>query len=118
LPRPSIAAIQALVCARLGVPLNDIRSPRRNGAVLDARHIAMWLARREWLNSISTKEGRRYSSMAIGLEFGDRHHSTVLAAVKRIDRLMASDRVFARRIDALAAAVDRMAAEQQAVRDA
>jgi chromosomal replication initiator protein len=112
LPRPSIAAIQALVCVRLEVPLNDVLSPRRDGAVVDARHIGMWLAHREWLGSLSTKDGARYSSMAIGRKFGDRHHSTVLHAIRRIDGLIAADPEFARRIEALAAAVDQMGEEQ------
>lgn len=115
--RPSIAAIQALVCVRLRVSLNDILSPRRDGVIVDARHVAMWLVRREWRSSVSVKDGARYSTIAIGREFGDRHHSSVLHAIRRIDDRIASDTEFARLVETLAAAVDQMAAEQGAFGD-
>ena len=117
LPRPSIAAIQALVIARLRVSLNDILSPRRDAAIMDARHVAMWLAHREWRGSLSVKDGARYSTVAIGRAFGHRHHSTVLHAIRRINGRIATEPEFASLVETLAAEVDRMAAEQRAFGD-
>lgn len=66
-------AIKAAVSRASGITIKEIEGPRR--APVDARHIAMWLERRAGM-----------SLPAIGKAFGDRDHTTVLSAVRRVGR--------------------------------
>lgn len=81
----TIREIQETVAARMHVPLIDILSSRRSRSVVQARHIAIWLARQTTLHSLPE----------IGRAFGDRDHTTVMHAIARIDTLMAEDDNFA-----------------------
>jgi hypothetical protein len=90
-PRPSIATIQGMVSLRQAVTLDAMVSKSRLHRIAMARHIAMWVARK-----------RGYSTTLIGLEFGDRHHTTVMGATRKIDRRIAEDGAFAARMAALA----------------
>jgi len=78
----TIADIQRLVAARMGVTMCDLLSDRQ--APARSRQVAMWLARHTTLASLP----------AIGRAF-NRDHTTVLQACRRIDGLMAADREFA-----------------------
>jgi chromosomal replication initiator protein len=93
--RPSVGidAIQEAVCDRFGVSFLELLSPRRLGSLVDARHAAVWLARQAG-----------YSLPAIGRAF-DRDHTTVLHAVGRVDRLLASDPGYAAAVARVAAAL-------------
>ena len=79
----TIHDIQRLVAARMGVTMCDLLSDRR--APVRSRQIAMWLARTTTTASFP----------AIGRAFGNRDHTTVLQAVRRVDALMAADPGFA-----------------------
>ena len=99
---PSIHAIQGTVSVVTGVGLHEILSMRRETRVVEARHAAMWLACREGV----------YSFPQIGRAFGDRHHTSVMHARRRIDECMAADPAFANRMALLAIAVDGRATER------
>jgi chromosomal replication initiator protein len=72
---PSPDAIVEAVCRRTGTVASDLRGRSRNRAVAYARHLAMYLM----------KEDARATVAEIGRAFGNRDHSTVLAAIARID---------------------------------
>jgi|KBSSwiStaDraftv2_1062776.scaffolds.fasta_scaffold114961_2 chromosomal replication initiator protein len=76
---PSIAAIQAAVCAHFRVTHLDLLSRRRGRAISRPRQVGMWLARHT--TPLSLPE--------IGREF-QRDHTTVMHAVDRIDREIAA----------------------------
>lgn len=75
----TIDAIQAEVARQFGVHVADLRGDRRSQNVTYARQIAMYLCR--GLTDASLPQ--------IGDRFGGRHHTTVLYAVNKIDRLLA-----------------------------
>ncbi|MCX5512248.1 hypothetical protein C3941_09265 [Kaistia algarum] len=69
----SAAEIIAEIASGLGLTVNDILSRSRGRTLSQARHEAMYeVARRT-----------RLSLPTIGRAFGDRHHATVVAAVRR-----------------------------------
>lgn len=77
----TIEAIQREVAAYFDVKLADLKGPKRHRAVAHPRMIAMYLARR--LTAMSYPE--------IGSRFGGKDHSTVISAVRKIERLAAED---------------------------
>ena len=78
---PSIDTIKRLCVAAYGVSLIDLGSARRDRHTVDARHVAMWLARK--LTAMSLPQ--------IGRHIGKRDHTTVLHAVRRIDRMLETE---------------------------
>jgi chromosomal replication initiator protein len=73
--RPSIGAIQTLVCQRLDVEPAKMLSQSRAGSVVEARQLAMYLARRLTDHSLPQ----------IARAFQRRDHTTVMHALKRVD---------------------------------
>lgn len=69
--------IQRAAARRQGVSLNDLRSLRRRQDIVFARQMAMYLARQLTAHSLP----------AIGRCFG-RDHTTVIHAVRRVQRLV------------------------------
>jgi hypothetical protein len=63
------------------ISVRDIRSVRRMKEVILPRHIAMYIAKSLTLKSLTE----------IGRMFGGRDHTTVLNAVRKIERLIKSD---------------------------
>jgi chromosomal replication initiator protein len=80
-PSLTIEAIQREVANYFGVKLADLKGPNRHRAIAHPRMIAMYLARH--LTSMSYPE--------IGNRFSGRDHSTVISAVKKIERLVGTD---------------------------
>jgi len=76
-PPLPIAAVKAAVCARYGLPAGAMTGPNRERVHARPRQVAMYLA--------SSLTG--YSRRRVGLQFGRRHHTTVLEAVRRIEAL-------------------------------
>lgn len=74
--RPTIADVQRAVCARKGLTLADMKTPCRKRALAWPRQVAMRLCR-EMTNSSYPKVARY---------FGDRNHTTVLWACRKIGR--------------------------------
>ncbi len=85
---PTICAIQAAVAGQFGMTVLDLLSRRRARAVARPRQVAMWIARHQTLHSLPE----------IGGAFGGRDHTTVMAAIRRVDALMAADPAFAARV--------------------
>jgi len=89
----SIAAIITAICAESGITEPDLISPRRAAATVRARHVAMYLARH--------LTGASYPQIAAA--FGDRDHTSVIYAVRRIAMDLPGDAALAGRIDTVRA---------------
>lgn len=79
-PPVRLSDIQKAVCGVCGVDAKALRSDKRTKAVTEPRMLAMWLARK--------MTGSAWSE--IGDYFGRRSHSTVIAAHRRVERLLQS----------------------------
>jgi chromosomal replication initiator protein len=77
----SIEDIQKTVADYYKIKVADLFSPKRTRAIARPRQIAMWLC----------KEVTQFSYPAIGDAFGGRDHTTVIHAVKNIDKLRTTD---------------------------
>jgi chromosomal replication initiator protein len=77
----TIENIQREVAAYFDIKLHDLKGPKRHRAVAHPRMIAMYLCRK--LTSMSFPE--------IGSRFGGKDHSTVISAVRKIERLCAEE---------------------------
>ena len=89
--RVTIEEIQKAVVEHYGIRMADMTSARRSRAVARPRQVAMFLAKQ--LTPRSLPE--------IGKKFGGRDHTTVMHAVRQIERLSAEDRSIADDLDAL-----------------
>jgi len=83
--RITIEEIQKRVAEHFNIKLSEMHSARRAIAVARPRQIAMYLAKQ--LTSRSLPE--------IGRKFGNRDHTTVMHAVKRVEELQGLDQEFA-----------------------
>ena len=79
--RVKIEDIQKLVASRYNVSRSDILSERRTAAVVKPRQIAMYLSKVLTLRSLPE----------IGRRFGGRDHTTVLHAVRKIEKALGAD---------------------------
>jgi chromosomal replication initiator protein len=77
----TIESIQRQVASYFDVKLHDLKGPKRHRAIAHPRMIAMFLARK--LTKMSYPE--------IGSRFGGKDHSTVISAVRKIERLCGED---------------------------
>jgi chromosomal replication initiator protein len=77
----SVESIQREVSSYFEVKLHDLKGPKRHRAVTHPRMIAMYLSRQ--LTSMSYPE--------IGSRFGGKDHSTIISAVRKIEKKMAED---------------------------
>lgn len=73
-----LADIERAVCDVLGVEPQDVRSNKRARSVSQPRMVAMYLARKHTQATFGE----------IGAHFGGRNHSTVIAAVRKMDKLI------------------------------
>lgn len=89
--RVRIEDIQKLVARHFNVSKNELLSNRRTRAIVRPRQIAMYLAK--VLTPRSLPE--------IGRRFGNRDHTTVLHAVRKIEELAANDPKLAQEIELL-----------------
>ncbi|MGE3770080.1 MAG: chromosomal replication initiator protein DnaA [Bdellovibrionales bacterium] len=83
--RVTIDDIQRRVAEHFNIKLTDMTSPRRARAVARPRQVAMYLAK-----TLTTR-----SLPEIGRKFGGRDHTTVLHAVRTIDKLCREDQTLA-----------------------
>lgn len=88
---PKIEAIQRIVGRHYLISVIDIVSPRRTQDVVRPRQVAMYLCKQ--LTARSLPE--------IGRRFGDRDHTTVLHAVRKIGWLIGRDAEFAEEVESL-----------------
>jgi hypothetical protein len=91
----SVRTIQRAVCRHYGVSVTDLLSSCRTRAVVLPRSVAVWLCRRLTTHSLP----------AIGQQFGDRDHTTILHAARRIDELRQTDAAMQAQLDAFIAAL-------------
>src|SRR5450432_80573 len=77
----TIEGIQREVASYFDVKLHDLKGPKRHRAIAHPRMVAMFLARK--LTNMSYPE--------IGSRFGGKDHSTVISAVRKIERLCGED---------------------------
>ncbi len=89
--RVTIEEIQRAVVEHFQLKMSDMASTRRARAVARPRQVAMYLAKQ--LTPRSLPE--------IGKKFGGRDHTTVMHAVKQIEKLSESDRTLADDVAAL-----------------
>jgi len=73
--------VQKEVASYFNVKISDLKSPKRHQAIARPRQIAMYLARK--LCKVSYPE--------LGGKFGGKDHTTVLAAFRKIEKLVVSD---------------------------
>lgn len=90
-PEVTIGGIIDAVVDHYGVKLTDLQSKRRQKSIARPRQLCMYLARRH----------TRYSLEEIGGYFGGRDHTTVMHAVKTIEKQRDLDQELDRVIDAL-----------------
>ncbi len=89
--RVTIEEIQKVVVEHYGIRLADMSSSRRSRAIARPRQVAMYLAK------ILTPR----SLPEIGKRFGNRDHTTVMHAVRQIEKLSAEDRALADDVEQL-----------------
>ncbi|MFC0217988.1 chromosomal replication initiator protein DnaA [Pseudochelatococcus lubricantis] len=89
--RVKIEDIQKLVASRYNVSRADILSERRTAAVVKPRQIAMYLSKILTLRSLPE----------IGRRFGGRDHTTVLHAVRKIEKMVGDDAALREEIELL-----------------
>lgn len=94
--RVKIEDIQRIVCKQYNVSKADLLSSRRTRTVVRPRQIAMYLSKT--LTPRSLPE--------IGRRFGNRDHTTVLHAVRKIEDMIRADRGFADEVDVLKRQID------------
>ncbi|MFH1008104.1 MAG: chromosomal replication initiator protein DnaA [Candidatus Latescibacterota bacterium] len=80
----TIEAIQAAVCTQYNTPQDLIVGETRKKSVVQARQIAMYMAKTHTKSSLKT----------IGLHFGGRDHSTVIHACKAVQEKLKHDATF------------------------
>lgn len=89
--RLTIDEIQKKVAEYYSIRISDMHSPRRARAIARPRQVAMYLSK------ILTPR----SLPEIGRKFGGRDHTTVLHAVKKIEKLIAQEKSMSEDIDLL-----------------
>jgi chromosomal replication initiator protein len=89
--RVKIEDIQKIVAKHYNVSRADILSARRTANVVRPRQVAMYLAKQLTLRSLPE----------IGRRFGNRDHTTVLHAVRKIDGLLPTDTGLAGEVELL-----------------
>ncbi len=88
---PAIKDIQRAVCMFYGITMLDMQSRRRFGSIVLPRQIGMYLAKTITLQSLPQ----------VARKFGNRDHTTVLHAVRKIGELVLSDMKLAEEIAAI-----------------
>ena len=91
----TIRSIQRIVSDFYNVGVMDLRSHRRTMPVTFYRQIAMYLCKELTTNSLPQ----------IGRQFGDRDHTTVLHAFRKVDALRKTDAAFDDQIKTLMATI-------------
>ena len=101
---PSIDTVQRAVAQRFNVRVMDLKSARRDRIATRARHAAMFLCR----------ELTPFSLPVIGRHFGKRDHTTVMYAIREVDRRRAESPEIARALSRLS---DEISADLDAHRE-
>lgn len=99
---PRIMEIQLATCSYFGLDGAEMSSDRRSRVVAWPRQMAMFLCRELTSNSLP----------AIGRMFGHRDHSTVIHAIRRVERRLQEDPEASIALVQICRAVARMANER------
>ena len=86
---PNLSNIAKIVSKHTGVPLSQLRGDSRQSQIVRARSIAMYFCR----------ETSQLPLMKVGEYFGGRDHTTVMHAVKKINRQLNEDLALVRMCD-------------------
>ncbi len=97
----TIQMILDAVASHYGIKVGDLLSKRRFKSIAQPRQVAMWLARRH----------TRFSLEEIGGFFGGRDHTTVLHAVRTVEKKRTDNPQTAGDIDALEARLSPLATD-------
>jgi len=89
--KPTVDKIQRATAKQFGISMEEMLSKRRARAIARPRQVAMYLSKMLTTRSLPD----------IGRRFGGRDHTTVIHAVKRIDKLRAEDTGLNSNIEAL-----------------
>ena len=89
--RVTIEEIQRRVAEHYNIRLTDMASPRRARAVARPRQVAMYLA----------KQLTQRSLPEIGRQFGNKHHTTVMHSIGKIDEQRRTDKDLHRTLNKL-----------------
>ena len=95
--RPSIKGIQQRVADHFDLTTDLLVDKTRRREVAGPRQIAMYLIKRHTRSPLKV----------IGLHFGNRDHSTVIHAVRTVDRKCSEDPAFARLVESLSEDIQR-----------
>lgn len=90
-PKTLCRRVTTLIAKQFALPASELRSKSRRQAVADARGLAMYLIRR--LTAISYAD--------VGRLFGNRDHTTVLHACRKVESQLSQDSNLRRMIDEL-----------------
>jgi chromosomal replication initiator protein len=88
---PEIPQIAAIVAKHYGLKISELRSSSRQRAVVSARSVAIYLARKI----------TRASLDQIGRYFGGRDHTTMMHSCRKIEELTGEDPAFCQEIEQL-----------------
>ena len=94
----TIESIQKEVASFFGLRVQDLKSERKQKNIAVPRQITMYLARRY--------TGASYPE--IGEKFGGKDHSTVIHAVKKIEKLLGNDPSLTKTVDSLSRKVETL----------
>ncbi len=94
----TIEGIQKEVASFYGMRVQDLKSDRKQKNIAVPRQVTMYLARRY--------TGASYPE--IGEKFGGKDHSTVIHAVKKIERLLGNDPTLTKTVDSLSRKIESL----------
>lgn len=94
-PRVKIEDIQRATALQFGLTKTDLLSQRRTKQIVGPRQIAMYLSKTMTVRSLPD----------IGRRFGGRDHTTVLHAVRKIERELQNDASLQKTVEALKSAI-------------
>jgi len=77
----TVAAIQKKVADHFSLRVTELKARNNSRRVAEPRQVAMYLSKELTQNSLSE----------IGKEFGGKHHTTVLHAIRKVDQLQQKD---------------------------
>ena len=80
----NVSRIKKCVCEYYGLTQTQIESKSRTKQIANARHIAVYLCR----------EHLQIPFVKIGIEFGNRDHSTIMSSFEKAKKLMKKDNAF------------------------
>ena len=89
----SIEDVMVAVCEHFELRMNDLRGKDRRKTVAMARHVAMYLCKHRMRYAPSFPE--------VGRAFGNRDHTTVMSAVRKIETQRLADPRVEREVSAL-----------------